>query len=142
MTILVRSSRGDASTLAQPFVSVVREIDPDQPLYNVLPLDQIMKARLAKERAMASVMNLFAVPTLLVAALGVHAAMSYVGIVRRREVGVRLALGASRADTIRTLCWRGGKQVLVGLEVGIVCAVILVSVLRAWSFSVPNRSTC
>ena len=134
MTVLVRAGSGDAAALVHPLTRLVQAINPDQPLYNVLPLSEIMQSRFARERAMAAVMNVFAILTLIVAALGVHAAMSCVGALRRHEVGVRLALGGSRLAVLRTLAWRGAKQVGVGLELGVFLAVAGVTFLRAWLF--------
>jgi ABC-type antimicrobial peptide transport system permease subunit len=132
MTILVRARSDDALALTQPLIQVVRQMDPDQPLYNVLTLSEIMRSRLARPRAMATVMNVFAAITLMVATLGVYAATSCMGALRRQEIGVRLALGGTRVVVLRPLAWRGAKHVFVGIEVGILLAVTAVSMLRAW----------
>jgi len=132
MTILVQSRSDDAGALSQPLIRLAREIDPEQPLYNVLPLSEITRSRLTRRRAMAAVMNVFAGVTLLIAALGVYAAMSCMAALRRHEVGVRLALGGTRMAVLRSLAWRGAKHVLVGVELGILFAVTAVSLLRAW----------
>jgi putative ABC transport system permease protein len=134
MTLLVRASSGNAAALAQPLRRLVAEMNSDQPVYNVLPLEDILRSRFARERAMATVMNAFAMLTLVVAVLGVHAAMAYAGARRRHEIGVRLALGGSRVAILRSLAWGGGKPMLAGVEAGILLAVTGVSFLRAWLF--------
>ncbi len=138
MTLLVRTSGVNAGALTLPLTRLVRDINPGQPLYNVLPLDTILRSRFARERALAAVMSGFATLTLLVAVLGVHAAMAYAGTLRRHELGVRLALGGSRMAVLRSLAWRGAKQVLVGIELGIFLAVMLVTVLQSWLFGTGN----
>jgi len=134
MTLLVRASSGKAAALAQPLRRLVAEMNSDQPVSNVLPLEDILRSRFTRERAMATVMNAFAILTLVVAVLGVYAAMAYTGARRRHEIGVRLALGGSRMTILRSLAWRSGKPVLAGVEAGILLAVISVSFLRAWLF--------
>lgn len=134
MTLLVHASSGNAAAIAQPLRRLVAEMNSDQPVYNVLPLEDILRSRFAREWAMATVMNAFAILTLVVAVLGVHAAMAYTGACRRHEIGVRLALGGSRVTILRSLAWRCGQPVLAGMEAGILLAVISVSFLRAWLF--------
>jgi predicted permease len=131
MTILVRAANDRPAQLAQPLARVVRDLHPDPTVYNVLPLETIVESRLARERTTTAVMTAFATLTLLVAALGVYAAMAHAGALRRHEVGVRLALGGTRGSILRTLAWRGVKIVSVGVEIGILFAVVAVSVLRA-----------
>jgi putative ABC transport system permease protein len=132
MTMLLRARSGDAALLTQRLMRALREIDPYQPVYNVLPLSDLMRSRFARTRAMAAIMNVFAATTLLVAALGVYAATACMGALRRQEVGVRLALGGTRVAVLRSLAWRGAKHVLVGVELGMLFAVTAVSLLRAW----------
>jgi predicted permease len=138
MTILVRTSIGHPAALASSLIQRMRAFDSSQPLYNVLPLTDIIHFRFARERAMTAVMNTFAIISLLVAALGVYAAMSYAGALRRHEVGVRLALGGTRAAVLRPLAWRGIKLVSTGLEFGLLLAVTSVSVLRTSLFGMDG----
>jgi putative ABC transport system permease protein len=131
MTLLARASRGDGSALAPSLVQAARSLDPDQPLYNVLPLTRILSSRWAAERALTSVMSAFAFVALIVAALGVYAAASAAAAKGRREVGIRLALGGSRTAVLRALLGREGKAVLLGLWFGALAGFLGVSTLRA-----------
>jgi hypothetical protein len=131
MTILARASRGDGSALAPSLLQAARSVDPDQPLYNVLPLTRILSSRWAAERALTSVMSAFALVALIVAALGVYAAASAAAAKGRREVGIRLALGGSRTAVLRALLGREGKAVLLGLWFGALAGFLGVSTLRA-----------
>jgi putative ABC transport system permease protein len=131
MTILARASSGDGSALAPSLLQAARSVDPDQPLYNVLPLTRILSSRWAAERALTSVMSAFALVALIVAALGVFAAASAAAAKGRREVGIRLALGGTRTAVLRALLGREGKAVLLGLWFGALAGFLGVSTLRA-----------
>jgi putative ABC transport system permease protein len=132
MVILARSSTGDARALRQPLAAVARDLDPLQPLYNVVTLTEVLRSRSAAERALAAVLGTFAFVALLVAALGVYAAISVAGVRRRREVGIRLALGATRASVLRSIAWREGKLVAVGLWSGVLLGLLGLAVTQAF----------
>jgi putative ABC transport system permease protein len=132
MVILARSSTGDARPLRQPLAAVARDLDPLQPLYNVVTLTEVLRSRSAAERALAAVLGTFAFVALLVAALGVYAAISVAGVRRRREVGIRLALGATRASVLRSIAWREGKLVAVGLWSGVLLGLLGLAVTEAF----------
>jgi putative ABC transport system permease protein len=131
MTLLARASKGDGSALAPSLVQAARSVDPDQPLYNVLPLTRILSSRWAAERALTSVVSAFALVALIVAALGVYAAAAAAAAKGRREVGIRLALGGTRTAVLRALLGREGKAVLLGLWFGALAGFLGVSTLHA-----------
>jgi hypothetical protein len=92
MTLMLRAS-GDPTRLAAPLNALVRRLNPNQPLYNVLTLERIVFTQFARQRLMASMMAVFAVVALLIAVVGIYSVMSY-GVAQgthptRRPTGAR-----------------------------------------------------
>jgi putative ABC transport system permease protein len=136
MTLVLRTSSDPAS--AAPLLErVVHSIAPDQPLSDVRTMKQWIAGSLARERFGSTLLTLFAVIALLLAAIGIYGVMSYVAGQRRTEIGIRAALGAdSRA--IRALILRdGARLLLVGLAIGMPLALVLSRVLKSLLFETP-----
>jgi ABC-type antimicrobial peptide transport system permease subunit len=132
MTLLLRG-QGDglAPTLAAPLTRLLRQISPNQPLFNVLTLDRIVSAQLARRRLIMTMMAVFAALTLLVAAVGVYGVMSYAVAQRAHEFGVRMAVGGSRRDVFSSVLTRGMCLVGAGVVAGLPLAYVLTRVLAA-----------
>jgi predicted permease len=123
MTLLLLARSGDGRTLALPLTRLVRGLDPNQPLYNVLTLEHIAAARFARPRLMLATMTTFGIVTLLLAAVGVHGVMAYGAALRRREIGIRLALGGTPRAIVAMMLRRGAKLVSSGIAVGLPVAI-------------------
>ncbi len=130
MTLLLRARHGDGTSLARPLFEIVRSLDPDQPLYNVLTLEQVVHAKFARQRVMLMTMALFGALTLLLAAIGVHGVMAYAVALRRQEIGVRLALGGSARRILGLVAGRAAQMLGAGLVVGVPAAVTVVSLVQ------------
>jgi putative ABC transport system permease protein len=104
---------------------LVRTLDPGQPLYNVLTLDAILSARLGRERLLVWMMAAFAALTLILAAVGVHGALSYAVTLRTQEIAVRRALGGSAPAILGLVLRRWALLLGVGAAAGLPVAVAL-----------------
>ncbi len=124
MTLIVKGRAG-AGALAAPLTRLMRQINPNQPLYNVLTLDRIVSAQLARPRLVMTMMGMFAAMALVLASAGLYGVMSYAVARRSREIGVRLAIGASRRDVFRLVVGRGAKLVAIGVGFGLPLAFAL-----------------
>ena len=116
-TLIVRSDQ-DLSVAVAAARRVVGEIDPDLPLFDVTRLEDVLAADLRPLWVFGSMFGLFAVAALGLAAVGVYGVTAYDVAQRTRDIGVRIALGASRADVWWTVSRRAAVQLGIGLAFG------------------------
>jgi len=122
MTIVARTS-GDPSLVLQQIRGLVREADPEMPVYNVRSMEDHMGIALLPARLGGSVLGLFGLLGLLLAAVGIYGVMAYSVAQRRQELGIRIALGADRASVIRLVLGEGLKLAVIGTALGVVAAL-------------------
>jgi predicted permease len=114
----------------------VRALDPRMALVGVETLEQHMQLPLFPARAAGLLLGLFGVLALTLAIVGLYGVMSYSVSQRTREIGVRMALGARRADVVRLILGQGLRLTLTGMAIGLVCSVALTWVLRSVLYSI------
>jgi predicted permease len=119
--VVVRAAR-DPLALAPAIRSAVAAIDPDLPLYNVRTFDQIRTALVAERRLAMLTMVVFAALAIALSAVGVYGVVSYLVQQRTREIGIRLAIGATRWDVCRDVLRSGAAHALAGIVLGGVSA--------------------
>jgi putative ABC transport system permease protein len=134
-TFVLRTSVPPA-TLVQPAVSAIRAIDPEQPVGDVRTMVEVLDERLASQRLSAQLLGVFAAVALLLAAVGIYSVLSYIVRGRRREIGIRLALGAHRADVLRLVIVEGMSPVLVGIAAGTIASLASARVIGTLVFGV------
>ena len=134
-TFVVRTSVPPAA-LAQPVVAAIRAIDPEQPVADTRTMVQVLDEKLAPQRFSALLLGLFAGVALLLAAVGIYSVLSYIVRGRSREIGVRAALGAQRADILRLVVVEGMWPVLAGIVAGTLASVASAKVMRTLVFGV------
>ncbi|MGH9488754.1 MAG: ADOP family duplicated permease [Terriglobales bacterium] len=128
-----------AAAIAPELRRAVAALDPSIAVPPLRSLGEIAAASLAPRRFQALLTSLFAAAALLLACLGIYGVVSWSVLRRRREIGVRMALGARSADVLRLLIAQGMKPVLVGLAAGLVAALALMRVLSSLLYGVqPN----
>ena len=138
MNIVVRSSLPMA-TLQPANTSVVREADPSLPVFGLRPMDDVISGSLRQPRLVMHLFGGFAGLTLLLAAVGTYGMLSYLVTQRRREIGIRLALGAGRETVLGSVMAHGLTLALVGLVAGLATALMLTRLMKALLFEVsPN----
>jgi putative ABC transport system permease protein len=133
MTLTVRTS-SDPAAFAPAIEREIRALDKDQPLADVRTMDQWISKTLAQSRFNSLLLSTFAALALLLAALGIYGVMSYAVSQRTAEIGVRLALGASRADILAMVVWSGLRLAATGLALGVTLALALNRTLSALLF--------
>jgi predicted permease len=131
-TLLVRADQNrDPATLATALATAVSRADADQPIYNVRPMRTAVSATLRPQKIAASVFVIFAGLLLLLMAVGLYGALAHVVRQRKQELGIRLALGATRLDILWSVLSRGLALTAIGIALGMGGAFALLNMLRA-----------
>jgi predicted permease len=113
-----------------------REINSDQAVYNVETMDSVITASLAARRFSMILLASFAGLALLLSSIGIYGVVSYVVGQKTREIGLRMALGASRPAVMRMILGQGGKLAAAGVLVGLVASFALTRLMSAMLFGV------
>ena len=123
-------------TLAQPAAAAIRAIDPEQPVAAIRTMVQVLDERLTSQRFGALLLGLFAGVALLLAAVGIFSVLSYIVRGRSREIGIRTALGARRADILRLVIVEGMSPAFAGIAAGTIAALASAKVMNTLVFEV------
>jgi hypothetical protein len=127
---------GDTSAQASAIRRAIQEVDPTQGVSAVRTMEQYVGDSLARPRLYAVLVASFAVLAVLLAAIGIYGLIAYVVTQRTHEIGIRLALGASRGDVFRALFGQGAALTFAGLILGVGAALGLRRVVAALLFGV------
>jgi putative ABC transport system permease protein len=136
LAVIVRSSSDAVPGIRE----VVRGVDPDMPLFQVRTLAQVIENSVAAPRSMAWLVSAFALSALLLAAIGVFGVLSHAVSQRTREIGVRMAVGASPQRVLGGILAEGLTQVALGLIVGAVLSLLTARLLSGLLFGVSAVS--
>ena len=133
---LVIRSQGDMAALVSAMRGVVRSIDANQPVYEVMTMEERVAQAIAPRLLNLLLIGGFAGLALLLAAVGIYGVMSYVVSQRTHEIGVRMALGAQRADILNLIIKQGIGLVAIGVGAGAVAALALTRTLRTLLYGI------
>jgi putative ABC transport system permease protein len=133
MSVIVRTA-GDPASILPAVRRAIAALDPRIALYDVQTLTQLVDKSVAPERFATTVLTGFAAAALLLAAVGLYGIVAFAVSARTREIGLRLALGASKPAVLKMVVWDGLRVVLAGLGVGLVAAIALGRVLQTFLF--------
>jgi len=120
--LCVRTSSDTPLTMAASLRAAVHRVEKNAPVYGVAPLNEQLGSYLALRRFQASLLAGFALVALLMAAVGIYGLIHYSIATRTREIGLRMAVGAQRADIVRMIIGEGLTLSLSGLALGLVGA--------------------
>jgi putative ABC transport system permease protein len=135
MILAVRSTQ-DPRSLTSAIRREISRLDPDLPAANVRTLEQVAADSIAPRRLSVVLIGVFAAVALVLASVGIYGVMSFLVVQRTHEIGVRMALGAQRADVLRLVIGRAAKLVLMGTAIGLILGVVSSRALRALLFNV------
>jgi ABC-type antimicrobial peptide transport system permease subunit len=130
---------GDPLALADVLRSSIREVDAELPVVGLRTMDEVVAGSVAGPRFTMVLLSLFAGVALLLGAVGIYGVIAYTVSQRRKELGIRMALGAGYRDTTGMVLAQGMKLMAMGLLLGVVGALALTRLLSGLLFGVrPN----
>jgi len=127
---------GDPQAFAGAVEETIHGINPDLPLFNVTTLKENMQMGSVFERIAAAFAGSFGLLALLLAAVGIYAVVAYTTRQRTHEIGIRMALGASKGDVFRQVLGQGLRLALIGLAAGLAVSLFLTRFLRSMLFGI------
>lgn len=134
MNLFVRSSGGDPARLANSVRVKIHSLYPNQPVEKMTVMRDVVAHTLARRTYSVGLMSAFAGLALLLCALGIYGVVSWVTLQRTREIGIRMALGASRKDVLINVLQQGASLVVVGVALGSCLSLLVTRALSQFLF--------
>ena len=139
LNLIIRTEARDASQIAQAARAEVKAFDPNQIIWRTQTLEQLLGTSVAPRRFNMLLLGIFAGVALVLAAVGLYGVMSYSVSWRTHEIGIRMALGAKRADVLRLVVRQGMTLTLIGLAIGLAGAFLLSRVMVGLLYGVSHN---
>jgi putative ABC transport system permease protein len=130
----IARTRGDAMAVLPELRSIVRSIDPGQPMYAIGTIDESYAAGLSTRRVAAAVLTAFSVLAMGLAGLGIYGVLSHAVSARTREIGLRFALGADGRSVMKLMLGQALRPVVVGLTAGVAVVLGAQQFLSSWLY--------
>jgi len=140
LALMVRSA-GDPGLLAQSIQRRLASVAPDLPMHEVEPMTAVVARQARQQRFLATLLGVFAVMTAAIALVGLYAVLSFTVTMRRREIAVRVAVGASRRQIGSAVVREGGVLVAAGLMAGMALSVVATRAIAAQLYGVAAFDT-
>ena len=135
MTWAIRTD-GEPTAIASAMRRVLRERDPNVALYDLRSMREQIARSMWESRIFAQVMSVFSLLALFIAALGIYGVMAYTVAQRTREIGIRMALGAARADVQKLVVGQALRLTLIGAALGLAAAWALTRFMEGMLFGI------
>ncbi|HEY6358427.1 MAG TPA: FtsX-like permease family protein, partial [Vicinamibacterales bacterium] len=135
---LVARTFGDPTSLAPALRAALAAVDPEQPAFQVMTMEEALRQRTIGLRFIAGLMAVFGGLAFVLAAVGIYAVMASYVAQRRHEIGIRLALGASRRDVLQLLAGQAGRLSVAGVGIGLVLAMALARLMESALFGIVS----
>lgn len=134
-SFVIRTS-GEPAQIISAVRAVMAEIEPNQPIHNVMTMEQRLANATTSRRLSIVLLGSFAAVALLLAVVGIYGVMSHAVTQRRREIGVRMALGAQKSEVLGLIICGGLRLTLMGIAMGLAGAYALTRYLSSQLYSV------
>src|SRR5262245_15713232 len=138
MWVVMRSARGAPLTLVGALKDAVKLADPEQPIGDLVSLEQLIGRQTAARRFNTTLLGIFALLAVGLALVGIYGVTSYAVAQRQRELGIRLALGAGPKDVMRLLVGESLMRVATGVVLGLVIALVASRALVSMLYGVER----
>jgi predicted permease len=133
---IVLATNGNPGVLSAPLRSTVGALDHQTPVFDIATLERRLSESLAQRRLTMFLLSAFAALALLLAAIGVYGVISYAVVQRTQEIGIRMALGATRGSVLRLILGQQARMILLGSTAGLALAVALSGVMSSLLYGV------
>jgi putative ABC transport system permease protein len=139
LSVVMRTSVDDPASLVPQLTAAVRSIDPMVPISQVQTFEDVVSRSLWRQRLQGNVLAIFAALSLVLACIGLYGVISYAVAQRTRELGVGMALGATRSRVLLIVFGQSGRVVFAGVAIGMLAAYFAVRVMAALLYGVEAR---
>ena len=129
-------TKGEGMRVVPSLVSAVHEIDPDVPIADIMPMTEVISVSTAQRRLTMVMLMIFSAVALVLASVGIYGVISYSVTQRTQEIGIRMALGAQRADVLRMVVGRAMVLGIAGITIGAAGAFVLTRLMTNLLFDV------
>jgi predicted permease len=135
LALVVRTA-GEPEQAVPDVRSVIRGIDPAQPLVNIRTMETAMAGTVAQPRLQMALLMIFGSVAVALAAVGVYGVMAYTVSQRTPEIGVRIAIGASPRRVVAMVVWQGAQLALMGMVLGLIAAALAAGAMQSLLFEI------
>ena len=135
MTVVARTT-SDPAKLTSMLREAVQGVDPDQPIYGVQIMEDVISGSLSSQRLNMVLLGIFASVALILALIGIYSVMSYTVTQSTREIGIRMALGAQARDVLKLVVGHGLALTLIGVALGVAAAFLLTRLMSSLLYGV------
>lgn len=140
MVLAVRTRR-DPRSIASSIISEIRGADPDQPVYDVRSMTEVVDRAVSQQWLNTLLLGIFAVTSLMLTSVGIYGVISYSVGQRVREFGIRMALGAERRDLLRFVLRHAALLTFAGIAIGLAGAWVFTRVISTLLFNVSTTDS-
>jgi ABC-type antimicrobial peptide transport system permease subunit len=136
-TLVVRAT-SDPENLASAVRKVVWSVDPNQPVSDVMTMDDVLDSDVLQRRVQSGLLSGLAALALVLATVGIYGVMAYLVAQRTQEMGIRMALGAQRMDVLALIIGKGMKIAFLGIVIGLIGAATLTRLMASLLFAISS----
>ncbi len=134
-TLAIRTA-GPASAMADPVKRAVWAVDPDQPVWKIRTIGTLIEQSLATRRFLLQLVAFFGISAAALAVLGLYGVVASLVTQRTREIGIRVAIGATSGNVLSLVLWTGLRLAGAGIAAGIGVALVAANLLRSFLYAV------